>query len=59
METYPYVYRWENNPTDAKFKGKICRLVCRGALNTVMLEFEDGTRVATSGDAIRKRGSTS
>ena len=52
---YPYVYRWKNNPERARFYGKPCRVVARGKLNTVLLEFEDGERLVTSGNSIRQR----
>lgn len=32
-----------------------CRIVTRGKKNSVLLEFEGGERVVTSGNAIRKR----
>ena len=35
-------------------KGQPCRIVCRGKLNNVLVEFEDGFRVVTSRYAVRK-----
>lgn len=35
-------------------KGQRCRIVARGALNSVLIEFEDGFRVVTSRYAVRK-----
>lgn len=35
--------------------GSACRVVVRGKMNSVLVEFEDGERVVTSHYAIRKR----
>jgi hypothetical protein len=35
-------------------KGEPCRVVVRGALNSVLVEFGDGTRVVTSRWAVRR-----
>ena len=50
----PYYYAWGNNPVRAQFKGKRCRMICRGTLNSCLLEFIDGRRIVTSRNAIRK-----
>ena len=54
---FPYVYRWANNLERAKCKGKRCRIVTRGAMNTVLLEFDDGFQMTSSGNALRKEKS--
>jgi hypothetical protein len=52
-----YVYRWRNNPRRDELYGRVCRLVCSGTKNTVLLEFVDtGERVTTSRWAIRRVG---
>jgi len=51
---YPYRYAWGNNPVRAKLKGKRCWLLASGTMNSVALEFENGTRVVTSRRALRK-----
>jgi hypothetical protein len=45
-----YVYRW--NRMDRK--GQRCRIVARGKMNTVQIEFEDGFIAFVSGNSLRK-----
>ena len=47
-------YVWGNNPTRALFKGRRCKVLVAGKMNTVILEFEDGVRLVTSRRALRK-----
>lgn len=35
-------------------KGQICRLLVRGAMNSALVEFEDGIRYVISRNALRK-----
>jgi hypothetical protein len=35
-------------------KGQLCRVLARGKLNSILVEFEDGYRVITSRYAVRK-----
>ena len=50
-----YKFYWQNNPTRAKLKGRICRVLAMGKMDTVLLEFPDtGERVTTSRRAIRR-----
>jgi hypothetical protein len=51
---YLYEYRWGNNIIRAKLKGKKCRILARGKMNTCMIEFEDGERHTISLNALRK-----
>ena len=53
-QEYPYAYRWRRLPGR---KGHACRVVKRGKMNTVLIEFVDGYRVTTSGNALEKRTS--
>jgi len=58
--TYPYVYAWKNNETRAKLYGRLCRVVARGKMNSILIEFENGEQVVTSRNAIRRvKGETS
>lgn len=54
-DTYPYTYAWGNNPVRASFKGLRCRMICKGAMNSCLVEFEDGRRTVTSVRALRLR----
>jgi len=54
MSEWPYRYAWGNNPVRARLKGKRCRILKTGRRMSVMVEFEDGTKVVTSRRALRK-----
>jgi hypothetical protein len=50
-----YRYCWGNNSRRKQFKGRVCRVLARGAMNSCLLEFTDtGERVVTSRNAIRR-----
>jgi hypothetical protein len=51
MSDFPYYYAWNRMGR----KGQFCRVICRGTMNSCLLEFEDGFRVVTSRNALRKR----
>ncbi|MGW8324052.1 MAG: hypothetical protein ACWGNI_00020 [Desulfobacterales bacterium] len=54
MNEYKYIYSWGNNEKRATMKGRKCRVVARGTLNSRMIEFENGQREIVSGNALRK-----
>lgn len=45
-----YVFRW--NRCDRK--GQRCRVICRGKMNSALVEFDDGWRMVTSRNALRR-----
>lgn len=45
-----YIYRWDRHGR----KGQRCRLIARGKMNSICVEFADGYRMITSGNAIRR-----
>ena len=47
-------YRWHWRKRLPERHGQPCRVLARGALNSVLVEFEDGYRVFTSRFAVRK-----
>lgn len=58
---FPNVYAFRTgppagcpNPVRAALYGRRCRVVCKGQMNSVLLEFEDGARVVASLNAVRK-----
>ena len=52
---YPLRYAWKNNCVRAALYNRRCRIIARGAFNTVLIEFADnGLLVTTSGNALRK-----
>lgn len=53
---FDYIFRWGNNPERKKYKNKPCRVLVSGKMNSCLLEFEDGHKMTTSRNAI-KRGS--
>ncbi|UFN47136.1 hypothetical protein LPC08_13975 [Roseomonas sp. OT10] len=48
------LYRWCWRARLPERHGQPCRMLARGTLNSCLLEFEDGTRVITSRNAIRR-----
>jgi len=58
MTDYSLVYRnrlrvlW--GPSGSPLFGRRCRIVARGAMNSRLIEFEDGTLHVVSGNALRK-----
>ncbi len=51
---FPYYYRWGNNPKRATMKGRHCRIVARGKMNSMQIEFKDGQREIVSQQSIVK-----
>lgn len=50
-----YVYRWANNEKRATLRGRVCRVIARGAQNSALVEFVDGgQREVISRNALRK-----
>ena len=50
-----YVYAWSNNPRRRELQGRQCRVLARGKMSTVLIEFVDtGERVTTSSRALRR-----
>lgn len=50
-----YVFRWGNNPQRAKMKGRICRIVIRGRMNSCKIRFVDNGQIeCVSRNALRK-----
>ena len=58
-EEQSYTFVWGNNPRRAALKGRRCRVLARGRMGTVLVEFLDtGERVTTSHRAIRLERAT-
>lgn len=51
---YPYYYAWKNNDKRISLYGRACKVVCRGKLNSCLVEFENGQREVVSRNALRK-----
>lgn len=52
---FPYIYAWGNNKKRATMKGRACRILAYGRMNSRLIEFENGQREVVSGNALRKR----
>lgn len=47
-----YVFRWSKY---VPWKGRVCRVLARGALNTALVQFEDnGKKAIVSRNALRR-----
>ncbi len=51
--TYDHIWFWKTRLP--KRKGQPCRVLARGRMNSILVEFEDGFKVITSRYAVRKR----
>ena len=51
MSDYPLVWFWRARLPERK--GQRCRVLVRGKLNSILVEFADGLRVVTSRYAVR------
>jgi hypothetical protein len=49
-----YVYRWRNNAKRFTLFGRRCRVICRGTMNSALVEFENGQREVISRNALRR-----
>jgi hypothetical protein len=49
-----FEYRWFWRARLPNRKGQHCRVVARGKMNSILVEFMDGYRVVTSRYAVRK-----
>jgi hypothetical protein len=48
---YPFIWWWRR--TLPERRGQACRIVARGRMNSILIEFRDGVRVVTSRYAVR------
>ena len=51
---WDYPYRWRVRTRLADRFGQRCRVLCRGAMNSCVVEFADGFRVVTSRWYVRR-----
>jgi hypothetical protein len=52
---FPYLYVWKANAMRTlDRKGQRCRIMSRGRMNSVQVEFQDGFRAIVSGRALRR-----
>jgi len=49
-----YEYRWGNTRFRKTLKGRKCRVIARGDMNSCGVEFENGERHCVSRNALRK-----
>ncbi len=52
--TFDRYYSWRNNPKRLTLHGRLCRVLARGKLNSVLIEFTNGQREVVSRFAVRK-----
>lgn len=50
-----YIYKWGNNPKRLTMKGRICKCLVRGKMNSCLIEFLDNKqREIISRNALKK-----
>ena len=52
MIEFGYTWFWHSRLSERK--GQPCRILTRGRMNSILVEFEDGFKVITSRYAVRK-----
>ena len=50
-----YIYAWGNNPKRKLLKGKSCKVIARGRMNSVLVEFNNKQREIISRNALRRK----
>jgi len=51
---YRYVYMWGNNEKRKLMKGRLCRVVVRGKMNSALIEFENGQCEVVSRNSVMR-----
>lgn len=54
MNAFDYVWFWHSRMGERQRKGLRCRVLIRGARNSILVELEDGEKVVTSRYAVRR-----
>ena len=49
-----YLYVWGNNEKRSTLKGRRCKVIARGKMNSALVEFEGGQREVISRNALRR-----
>lgn len=49
-----HYYAWKNNEKRATMYQKPCRIVARGSMNSIVIEFHDGQRECVSRNSVRR-----
>jgi hypothetical protein len=50
---FDHIWFWKSHLPERK--GQACRVLARGRMNSILVEFQDGCKVVTSRFAVRKR----
>lgn len=54
MPNFDLVFNWGNNSKRHTMKGRKCRIIARGRMNSIEIEFEDGQREIVSRYSVRR-----
>lgn len=49
-----YIYTWGNNEKRKTLRGRKCKVLYRGKMNSCLVEFENGQRECVSRNSLRK-----
>ena len=50
-----FTYAWGNNGKRAILKGRNCKVLARGRMNSALMQFENGQKEIISRNALRRR----
>ncbi len=51
-----YRYCWGNNLKRQTMKGRTCKVIARGRMNSIMIQFENGQKECVSRNSVRLIG---
>ena len=54
MAAVKYYYAWKNNGKRMTMYRRKCRVIARGRMNSILIEFENGQREIVSRNSIRR-----
>ncbi len=49
-----HFYCWKNNEKRLTLYKRLCKIIARGKMGSILIEFENGERVCTSRYAVRR-----
>jgi len=50
-----FIYSWGNNPKRKLLKGRTCKVIARGRMNSALVEFNNKQREIISRNALRRK----
>jgi len=55
MTNKAYIYSWGNNEKRKMMKNRTCKVICRGKMNSALVEFKNGQMEIISRNALQRK----